>query len=170
MSNFRSWIPIPSPTPINTFPQRLIWKWEYIAKKVISSSGIRLGFFGARNVGVAPNGNVLLQLNKDYALGCKGTVLELPRDQVIYEFINKKGFWGLEECKFLARGLKKASRDSRTTKVALLDIGANTGLVTLQAMNLSNASAEVFLFEPIPRHAQAIRQNLRNLSINYKII
>jgi FkbM family methyltransferase len=163
MSNFRSWIPISNPTPIKTFPQRLIWKWTFITKRVISSSGIRLGFFGARNVGIAPNGNALLQLNKDYALGCKGTVLELPRDQVIYEFINKKGFWELEESKFLARGLKKVCQDSHKIKVALLDIGANTGLVTLQAMNLSNVTAEIFLFEPLPRHAQAIGQNLRNL-------
>jgi FkbM family methyltransferase len=49
-------------------------------------------------------------------------------------------------------------------KTVLLDIGANTGLVSLQAMNLSNASAKVILFEPVPRHASAIKHNLRNLS------
>ena len=47
--------------------------------------------------------------------------------------------------------------------MALLDIGANTGLVTLQAMNLSKTITEVFLFEPIPRHVSAIERNLRNL-------
>ena len=72
------------------------------------------------------------------------------------------GTWELDESMFLADGLKRACKN--THKVALLDIGANTGLVTLQAMNLSNTSAEVFLFEPVPRHASAIKKNLRNLS------
>lgn len=121
-----------------------------------------MGFLGARIVGVAPNGNTLLQLNKNYPLGSKGTVIELPRDRVIFEYVQKSGVWELDESKFLAHGLKKACRN--TPKVALIDIGANTGLVTLQATNLSNTSVEVFLFEPIPRHAAAIKSNLRNLS------
>jgi len=121
-----------------------------------------LGFSGAKIVGVTPCGNTLLQLNKDYALGCKGTVLELPRDQVIFEYVKNKGSWELEECEFLARGLKRACRQS--TQTALIDIGSNTGLVTLQAMNLSTTTNEIFLFEPVPRHVSAIKQNLRNLS------
>lgn len=161
MSNFRRWIPAPSPTPIRTFPKRLIRKWVYIANEVNANIGSRLGFLGARIVGVCDNGNTLLQLNKKYALGYKGTVLELPRDLVIFESVKKKGVWELEESKFLAHGLKRLVGNH---KVAFLDIGANTGLVTLQAMNLSNSSAEVFLFEPVPRHASAIKNNLRNLS------
>jgi FkbM family methyltransferase len=121
-----------------------------------------MGFLGARIVGTTPIGNTLLQLNKNYALGPKGTVLELPMDRVIFESVRKWGVWELDESKFLARGLKIACRN--TPKVALLDIGANTGLVTLQAMNLSNTLAEVFLFEPVPRHTSAIKKNLRNLS------
>jgi len=163
MSNFRIWIPVPAPLPIKTFPQRLIRKWLYIAKNIVSLIGVRMGFFGARIVGATPGGNALLRLNKNYALGSKGTVLELPRDQVIFEYVRHKGFWELEESEFLARGLKRACRQPHT-KTVLLDIGANTGLVTLQAMNLSNTTNEVFLFEPVPQHASAIKQNLRNLS------
>jgi FkbM family methyltransferase len=163
MSNFRHWVPVVRPTPIKTSPQRLIRKWLYIASESIAIIGSRLGFLGSRIVGVTPNGNTLLKLNKNYALGCKGTVLELPRDRVIFETIMKKGSWELKESQFLARGLKRAFRNP-THKVALLDIGANTGLVTLQAMNLSNTLAEVFTFEPVPRHASAIKHNLRNLS------
>jgi FkbM family methyltransferase len=163
MPNFRTWIPVPAPLPIKTFPQRLIRKWLYIAKNTVSFIGVRMGFFGARIVGATPSGNALLRLNKKYALGAKGTVLELPRDQVIFEFVRHKGFWELEESEFLARGLKRACRKPNT-KAALLDIGANTGLVSLQAMNLSNTTNEVFLFEPVPRHASAIKQNLKNLS------
>jgi len=49
------------------------------------------------------------------------------------------------------------------SNIALLDIGANTGLVTLQVMNLSKIDAEVFLFEPIPRHVAAIEHNLSSV-------
>jgi FkbM family methyltransferase len=160
--NFRYWFPVPNPYPIRSFPKRLIRRWLDIANSIYAKIGYRLGLLGARIVGVAPNGNTLLQLNKNYPLGSKGTVIELPRDLVIFEYVLKSGVWELDESKFLAHGLKRACRD--THKVALLDIGANTGLVTLQAMNLSNTSAEVFLFEPVPRHASAIKKNLRNLS------
>jgi FkbM family methyltransferase len=162
MSNFRSWIPVPKLLPIKAFPQRLIRKWLHIAKKYVSLAGVRLGFLGARIVGITPNGNTLLSLNKNYALGPKGTVLELPMDLVIFNDVRKWGAWELDESKFLARGLKIARKN--TPKVALLDIGANTGLVTLQAMNLSKTSIEVFLFEPIPRHVSAIKHNLGNFS------
>lgn len=161
MINFRKWTPIPAPLPIRTFPHRLIRKWLWIAKNVISIIGVRMGFLGARIVGATPNGKTLLQLNKNYPLGPKGTVLELPMDGVIFRSVRISGAWELDESKFLADGLKMACRN--TSKVALLDIGANTGLVTLQAMNLSNTLAEVFLFEPVPRHISAIKNNLRNL-------
>ncbi len=162
MQNFRKRIPLPNPTPIKTFPQRLIRKCLYISREFVFTIGYLSGFSGARIVGVTPYGNTLLQLNKNYALGSKGAVLELPQDKVIFEYVRKRGRWELAESKFLARGLKRACRNAH--KVALLDIGANTGLVTLQAMNLSNTSIEVFLFEPVPRHALAIKQNLKKLS------
>ena len=163
MGNFRIWIPVTTLIPINTFPQRLIRKWRFLAKNIFYTIGSRLGFFGARIVGVTISGNTQLKLNKDYALGCKGTILELPRDRMIFQHVRQKGFWELEESKFLARGLKRACWEPNT-KTVLLDIGANTGLVTLQAMNLSNTNNKVFLFEPLPRHASAIKYNLSNLS------
>lgn len=149
-------------SPVKTFPKRLLRKSYYIAKNIVRPIIWRMGYLGARIVGTTPNGNTLLQLNKNYALGPKGTVLELPIDTVIFEVVRKWGYWELDESKFLAHGLKIACR--KTSKVALLDIGANTGLVTLQAVNLSNTLAEVFLFEPLPRHTSAIKKNLRNLS------
>jgi FkbM family methyltransferase len=155
-------LPVPNPYPIRTFPKRLIRKWFYIANPIYANIVFWFGFSGARIVGVAPNGNTLLKLIKNYPLGSKGTVIELPRDLVIFEHVKKLGVWELNESKFLAHGLKRACRN--TNKVALLDIGAHAGLVTLQAMNLSNTSAEVFLFEPVPRHASAIKKNLRHLS------
>jgi len=160
--NVRQWIPVTAPLPIKTFPKRLIIKWLHIAKNIVTKIVVGGGFSGARIVGTTPNGNTLLQLNKNYALGPKGTVLELPLDSAIFKYVRNWGAWELDESEFLARGLKVACRN--TSKVALLDIGANSGLVTLQAMNLSNTLAEVFLFEPVPRHTSAIKKNLRNLS------
>ena len=157
-----SWIPLVWPLPVKTFPQRLIRKWLSIPKNLFVPYGLKFGFLGAKVVGETPSGNTLLQLNRDYALGSKGTVLELPLDKHIYEYVKSYGFWELEESKFLARGLKRLGKLPSST-TALLDIGANTGLVTLQAMNLAKTNNEVFLFEPIPRHALAIKHNLKNL-------
>jgi len=111
---------VPTFRPIKTFPKRLIRKLIYIAKNIVFLVRTRLGFSGARIVGITPCGNTLLQLNKNYALGCKGTVLELPRDRVIYEYVKNRGSWELEESEFLARGLKMACR--QPTSTALLDI------------------------------------------------
>jgi len=164
LSNWRRWVPVTNPRPIKSFPQRLIRNLLRLVNNNISPLARVLGFSGARYMGVvASNGNYLLQLNKDYALGCKGDVLELPFDEKLYKEVANRGSWELETSKFLARGLKKASENPHT-KIALLDIGANTGLVTLQALRLSNTINEVFLFEPLPKHTSAIRHNLRNYS------
>jgi FkbM family methyltransferase len=162
MPNFRSWIPIPQPYPLKTFPQRLIRKWIGLADNVMATIGLGFGFSGARVVGVLQNGNTLLQLNKNYALGPRGTKIELPQDLCIFESVRRRGIWELDESEFLARGIRKVGK-LVNSNTALLDIGANTGLVTLQAMNLSKMNIEVFLFEPIPRHVSALEHNLRNL-------
>lgn len=147
------------PFPISTFPERLLKKWSSIAKNLVGMIGQRLGLLGARVVGETLEGNTLLRLNKNYALGSRDTILELPRDQVIFEYVKRHGTWELEESKFLAAALMRKN-DSGNRKAALLDIGANTGLVTLQCINLARTDPEVFLFEPIPRHAMAINRNL----------
>jgi FkbM family methyltransferase len=147
---------------IKSFYQRLIQKWIYIVKNLILYSSSICGFSGAKNIGISPSGNNLLQLNKNYPLGHKGTIIELPKDNIIFKYVKLRGTWELEESKFLARGLQKA--EGIKFKVAFLDIGANTGLVALQVINISGSNAEIFLFEPVPRHAFAISQNLKSLT------
>jgi hypothetical protein len=139
-------------------------RWIYIAKNLILISSSICGFSGAKNVGIGPSGNNLLQLNKNYPLGHKGTIIELPKDNIIFKYVRLRGTWELEESKFLACGLQKV--EEIKSKVALLDIGANTGLVALQVINISGSNAEIFLFEPVPRHAFAISQNLNNDNFN----
>lgn len=136
-------------------------RWIYIVKNLILYVGSICGFSGAKDVGISPGGNNFLQLNKNYPLGKKGTILELPKDDIIFKYVKLRGSWELEESKFLARGLQKAGVIN--SKVAFLDIGANTGLVSLQVINLAGSNAEIFLFEPVPRHAFALSQNLKSL-------
>ena len=158
-----SWIPLVHPLPSKTFPQRLIEKLRYIGRNIVVPIGLKFDLLGAKVVGETPSGNTLLRLNRDYALGSRGTVLELPRDKHIFEHVKNYGSWELEESKFLARGLMRLGELPSST-TALLDIGAHTGLVTLQAMNLAKTNNEIFLFEPIPQHSIAIERNLKNLS------
>jgi FkbM family methyltransferase len=157
-----SWVPFTKPIPLRNFPQRLCRKWTFIGRNILMYFGPKYGFFGAKFVGLGPMGNSLLRLNQDYALGPKGFMVQLPRDQVIFENVRKHGSWELKESQFLCVHLKNACRLD-DSKVALVDIGANTGLVALQAMNLSKTKNAVFLFEPIPRHTEAIKHNLKYL-------
>ena len=146
---------------IKSFHQKLIRKWIYNAKNPVIYSSSICGFSGAKDIGIGPSGNNLLKLNKNYPLGHKGTIIELPKDNVIFKHVRLRGTWELVESKFLASGLQKAG--GIKSKLALLDIGANTGLVALQVINIAGSSAEIFLFEPVPRHAYAVSQNLKSL-------
>lgn len=146
---------------IKSFHQKLIRKWIYNAKNLVIYSSSICGFSGAKDIGIGPSGNNLLKLNKNYPLGHKGTIIELPKDNVIFKHVRLRGTWELVESKFLASGLQKAG--GIKSKLALLDIGANTGLVALQAINIAGSNAEIFLFEPVPRHAYAVSQNLKSL-------
>ena len=164
----RAWIPLPKILPIKTFPHRLLRKFTLIINNLMRNLGAISGIIGARKVGNSMNGNVLLRLNKSYPLGKKGLVLELPRDRTIYNRVKRYGCWEFNESTFLAQGLKTAENKS-DSKIAFLDIGANTGLVTLQVINYSNSESDFFLFEPIPKHVDAIKYNLGkmpNVQIN----
>jgi hypothetical protein len=122
--------------------------------------GSHLGINGAKLIGFNSNGNAQLRLNTDGVLGLKGTILELPKDDVIYKSVQRAGNWELDECVFLADGLT-TSYFLGNTKVAFVDIGANTGLMTLQVMNIAKTNNDCVLFEPIPRHFQALESNLK---------
>ena len=158
--DYRSFNPVPRPNPIRTFLPRL-WKRNLqISYKVFGPLIRGMGLAGAQAVGTVANGNILLKLNKNYALGKKGFVLEVPKDKSIYKSLLEVGNWELQESHFIAKCLSNLSgADS-----ALVDIGANIGLVTLQAMNISKSTSDLFLIEPIPDHVSALTFNLRELS------
>ena len=90
-SQVKLWVPLSNFSPVATFPQRLISKWVFISKNLILFTGSKLGFFGAKVLGTTSSGNTFLKLNKDYSLGKRGFVLELPRDRVIFESVKNMG-------------------------------------------------------------------------------
>ena len=150
MSDLRFWIPLAKPQPYKTFFRRTFRKWGWILRNLPRGFAVKFGFVGARLVNNTSSENVHLKLNKTYALGYKGFVVELPRDKMIYSFIKNRGSWELEESEFLASGLKKAAVSPKS-RVAFLDIGANSGLVSLQAINLAKTQAEVFFVRTYPK-------------------
>lgn len=164
------WIPIPRIKPINTFHTRFVGKLKNIreataisiSKRILHLSS-HLGLSGAKVVGYFENGNVEVVLNNDCPLGKKGSTIQLPKDDVIFKSIQLDGSWELEESGFLANGINAAAI-TENSRIALVDIGANTGLVSLQVSNQLNVTSEFVLFEPIPRHFQAMEHNLKHLS------
>ncbi len=163
MSNVRSWLPVVKPSPLNSFPKRLITKWILVINKIIIKYFYKFRHKGANELGFSSNGNGLLLLNADYPLGKKGSIIELPKDLVIYQEVQINGSWEVGESKFLAKCLERLNFGN-VKKLALLDIGANSGLVTLQALNMFKTNADVFMFEPISNHVEAIKSNLREHS------
>ena len=156
------WIPFTSPRPLVSFPQRLSVKIGRIIRDSILLLCARCGISGAKIVGKTNEGNSLLRLNKNGCLGSKGSLIEAPRDRSIFESIRKYGNWEIKVSEFLSESLKKIGPNP-DGKSVLLDIGANVGLVTVQALNMSKVQNDVYLFEPLENHVNAIRHNVSNI-------
>jgi FkbM family methyltransferase len=127
-----------------------------------------LGIYGAKVIGNTDDGNCILKLNRKTYLGSKGDLIYAPRDLSIFEHLRKFGRWEIEVSEFLSESLKSVGTNLENKSV-LLDIGANVGLVTVQAMNMSGAKNDVYLFEPLKGHAQAIRNNTKNINGDCKV-
>jgi len=161
LNNIKKWIPFTSILPLNTFLIRLKKKNLYTLQLIYSI----IGLSGARIIGALPNGCFQVRLNKSSILGEKGTILNVPKDNVIFQNVRTYGHWEKHECEFISRALQTAHLSTQS-KVALLDIGANVGLVTLGAINLSKTATDIHLFEPTPIHIFALKHNLKNLKIS----
>ena len=160
----KKWIPFTKISPLNTFSPRLINKIFFITQLIAS----KIGFRGAKVITKLSDGNYQVKLNNDSNLGKKGTIINLPKDNVIFEYVKIYGFWAKNESQFLSKALQTA-HNSPQTKVALIDIGANVGLVTLSTMNLSKTLTDIHLFEPVPIHASALKHNLKNLIVSGEV-
>jgi FkbM family methyltransferase len=157
---FKSFVPIVQPFPARTFPTRLAAKSQKLAIYILHIGLCALGIKGAKIVGSTSYGSMLLQLNLPKPLGMAGKVISVPRDEVMFRSLRFYGEWEIQECHFLSDALKRLSR---AKKVAFLDLGANTGIVTLQTMGLAQTNAEAILVEPLPLHVECINFNVADL-------
>jgi FkbM family methyltransferase len=156
-------IPLTNVLPLKTFWPRLFKKWKFQYGELIYFTGTFFGFFGSKQIGNSANGNSLVKLNRDGMLGTKGTVIELPRDKVIYRHVRQFSKWESEISDFLVKGLNEMFV-SGLSSIALLDIGANAGLISLQTIRRIDFQVDSICVEPISRHAQACSNNLLSTS------
>lgn len=157
---FKTWVPIVKPFPIRTFPKRLTTKIRKLAIYGFHLGFSAMGIRGAKVVGSTRSRSSLLKLNRSSPLGIKGKVIQIPKDEVIFRSLRFFGMWEIEECLFLSDALKRVASK---TKVAFLDFGANTGMVTLQTLGLAQTNAVVIMVEPLPSHVVCIDFNIADL-------
>ena len=152
--------------PLKTFHLRIYKKWKFLINYRLLPF---LHLKGARKFDELKNGNVLISLNAASSLGPKGTVLEVPKDDIIYQELRHRGDWEKEVSDFLSSCIKDLKKKSRN--ITLLDLGANIGLISLQVINDLEFSIELIAVEPLPQHISALERNLKPISrINDVII
>ena len=123
---------------------------------------------GARKIENMRNTNSHLILNRTQALGEKNFIIEVPKDKVIFEHVKRLGCWEVEVCLFLSQGLKEIA--NREKKIGtLIDLGANSGLISLQTARMLKSGALLVLVEPIPIHVEAINFNLSTLAETFDV-
>ena len=145
---------------------RYLSKLWILGKRV----AITLQFVGAKQIGVDEYENGLLRLNRTTSLGNRGDVVSTPMDETIFKYVIEHGEWEPRESRFLANRIVTAEgiADSNQNLV-FIDIGANSGLVSRQVINLSGSNCDLVLAEPIPNHINAIKTNIRNFEGYNKI-
>ena len=88
--------------------------------------------------------------------GSKGTVVAVSRDREIFTRFQKFASWCPSVSLFLSKSFRKKG-------MLLLDLGAHAGLISLQTQRLSlNTQNPIVCVEPIPRHAESLRFNMRH--------
>ena len=151
--------------PLKTFHLRVYKKWKFLINYRL------LPFYhlkGARKFDELKNGNLLISLNAASSLGPKGTVLEVPKDDIIYQELRHRGEWEKEVSDFLSSCIKDLKKKSRN--ITLLDLGANIGLISLQVINDLKFSIELIAVEPLPQHISALERNLKPISSTNDVI
>lgn len=138
---------------------------------IVRKIPVWLRWSGARCIRIDDFENGVLILNRNSSLGRKGEIVYTPQDNTIFKFVIEHGEWEIDESQFLA---DRIIRDVKSSKIKLkpvfIDIGANSGLVTRQVLNLSQSDCDVVLVEPIPNHVKAIRANLENFDRNNNLL
>ncbi len=76
--DYRALNPIPRPFPLSTFPMRIVERNLQIVNNLFRPIAIKIHIVGSRIKEIKPTGNILLELNSDYAIGNKGFTIEVP--------------------------------------------------------------------------------------------
>jgi FkbM family methyltransferase len=158
ISKLRAIVPFAQIRPMRTFFSRSKQKFFVLY-------GHFFGLSGAIPGPDSVTGNGILKLRFRSALGDKGDEIEIPKDGVIYEHVRKSGSWETNSSYFLSKTLRALEKQGLDGKTAFVDLGSNSGLVTLQTLRYSNSSTTVLVIEPLPKHVQAIKNNLRKLAL-----
>ncbi len=160
------------PFPLNTFLVRFYRKIRSLIHNEIkdflthiyyvirAASGIK----AARSIAKLESGSEHLELIRSSPLGKKGDVIQIPKDKVIHDYVIKRGKWEFDESEFLAAVL-----NNQSVAAFLLDIGANSGLITRQTLYLLTEPRRVFMVEPIPLHLESIKFNIQDHTANHSI-
>lgn len=142
-------------------------------RRLITSVKLRtlrgLGLQGSKECGESLHGIKILRLSKNGPLGRKGECLYLPKDKVIYKYVLYSGVWEPEESKFLAESLGEIPFEELSC-TAVIDIGANTGLITRQLLNETKFLPEsIFVFEPMQANFVSLKHNLAKFETQTKV-
>lgn len=160
------------PFPLHTFPVRFYQKIRALIHNEIKDLLTHiyyliravLGIKAARLFATLESGSEHLELIRISPLGKKGDLVQVPKDKVIHDYVIKRGKWEFDESEFLAEILNAQPPDA-----FLLDIGANSGLITRQMLQLLTAPRRVFMVEPIPLHLESIKFNIQSFTEKHAI-
>jgi len=139
--------------------KKLKVKTEVTVKIFLATLLSKLDFIGAKPCGFERNGTMYLALNRNYLLGPKNTVIRIPKDEVIYKSVRRFGQWETSESIFLGEGLRRIGKNSNLTP-KIIDIGANAGLISIQAINYANFACELYAIEPLLINHVCLTSNL----------
>lgn len=160
MYGLRFYVPIVNPMPFRTMLTRLNVKLNRIAFRI--TNYYVLPYFkisGAKDIGVNSDGNHILSINSEKFLGKKNTLISMPKDSGLYEYVRVTGEWQLKECYVLADALDKSALSNGMIPT-FVDVGANCGLISLQVANIVKSRIKIQAVEPLPRHYKSILSNL----------
>jgi FkbM family methyltransferase len=121
-----------------------------------------LGVSGAKDKGKDPEtGCQILSTNTIEFFGGRQTLLKVPKDGGIYNFVRVTGQWQANDCRALAQVLDKISLNSAIIPT-FLDIGGNVGLFSLQVAHMVQSKIKIQIVEPLSLHFNVIPFNLKN--------
>jgi len=122
----------------------------------------KLGVSGAKDTGKDPEtGCQILSTNTIGFFGGRQTLLKVPKDDGIYNFVKVTGQWQANDCRAVAQALDKISLNSAIIPT-FLDIGGNIGLFSLQTAHMVQSKIKIQIVEPLNLHFNVIPFNLKN--------